>query len=211
MKKKLVEKLLDDMIAYQLERRGIDKPDVLGAFHKVPRHFFVSKRLQDQAYEDYPLDIGYGQTISQPYIVALTVQNANIKNTDKVLEIGTGSGYQTAILAELAQEVYTVEIIPELYETAKNNLNQLGYENIRFLNGNGYFGWKEMAPFNKIVVSAAAKYLPSDLVDQLDQEGKLIIPLDTHGWQELLSLTKDPYGLRKEKLCDCRFVPLVEK
>jgi len=211
MKTKAAEKLLEEMIQTQLSRRGITDQIVLDAFHKVYRHFFVSKGLQDEAYEDYPLDIGFGQTISQPYIVALTIQSAKIKANDKVLEIGTGSGYQTAILAEIAKEVYTIEIIKTLSDTAEKTLKDLGYENIRFLNGNGYLGWLENAPYDKIIVSAAAKYLPSALVEQLVGGGHLIIPLDIGGWQELLCLTKEEFALKREKLCDCRFVPLIEK
>ncbi|HOO44138.1 MAG TPA: protein-L-isoaspartate(D-aspartate) O-methyltransferase [Bacillota bacterium] len=210
MKTKIAKKLLDDMISQQLVKRGISSPDVIEAFSHVQRHLFVPKIYQTEAYEDYPLDIGFEQTISQPYIVALMVEKANIKTTDRVLEIGTGSGYLTAILSELSAEVYTVEVIDELYERAKILLNHLGYDNIHYLNDNGYFGWQEFAPYDKIIVSAAAQYLPSYLVDQLKDGGKLIVPLETRGWQELFAMTKDPFGLHREKLCNCRFVPMVE-
>lgn len=211
MKEKIVHELLDDLVKNQLEARGIINKKTIDVFKKVHRHLFVSKKLVKFAYEDHPLDIGYNQTISQPYIVALMVDSADIQPSDRVLEIGTGSGYQTAIIAELAKEVYTVEIKQPLQEAAKTTLDKLGYANIKYKIGNGYLGWEEYAPYDKIIVSAAAYYLPNYLVDQLKDMGKLIIPLDTKSWQELFAITKERYGLRREKLCSCRFVPLVEK
>ncbi len=211
MKEKRVHELLDELVKTQLEARGITNKKTLDVFKKVYRHKFVSKKLANVAYADHPLDIGYNQTISQPYIVALMIDSANIQPSDRILEIGTGSGYQTALIAEMAKEVFTLEIKAPLQENAKKVLDKLGYKNIKYKIGNGYFGWSEYAPYDKIIVSAAAYYLPNYLVDQLKDDGKLIIPLDTKSWQELFVITKERFGLKREKLCSCRFVPLVEK
>lgn len=211
MKTKTVLKLLDDMVEQQIIKRGISDVRVLDAFRRVQRQLFVPKASQSEAFGDHPLDIGYGQTISQPYIVALMTESAKIEPTDRVLEIGTGSGYQTAILAELAREVYTIEINEDLYASAKKRLEKMRYANVHCMKGNGYYGWQEKSPFDKIIVSAAAYYLPSFLVDQLKEGGKLVVPLDTRSWQELYAITKERYGLKREKLCNCRFVPMVER
>jgi len=191
--------------------REIHDPAVLAAIERVPRHRFVPEHLQDQAYEDRPLPIGLEQTISQPYIVALMTQALALTPDSKVLEIGTGSGYQTAILAELAGDVYTVEVRPELQERARQILAELGYDNIHFRVGNGWEGWPEEAPFDAIIVTAAATEIPQALVQQLAPGGRMVIPVGEHEWnQHLWLLTKHEDGLEKESLGPVRFVPLIK-
>ncbi len=198
------------MIREQLTPRGIRHPRVLEAFERVPRHRFVPERYARYAYEDSPLDIGLDQTISQPFIVALMTEAIDPRNTDKVLEIGTGSGYQTAILAELVAHVYSVERIEPLMHTAKRTLDALGYTNITYAFGDGHEGLPEHAPYDKIIVTAAAKRLPEALVDQLAEGGILVIPIGGHFFQDLVKITKKAKGYRKENLGGCRFVPLVK-
>lgn len=169
--------LRERMVRYQIEARGVKSKEVLVAMHKVLRHEFVSKKLHRKAYNDYPLPIGYGQPISQPYIVALMTELADITEGEKVLEIGTGSGYQAAILAEITDPIYTVEIISELADSAKKRLLRLGYKNIAVKNADGYYGWKEFAPFDAIIVTAASEHIPPPLIKQLKNGGKMVIPV----------------------------------
>ena len=175
---------------------------------KVPRHEFVETPLRHLAYDDTPLPIGFDQTISQPFIVGYMTEAAKISPEEKVLEIGTGSGYQAAILAELAREVYSIEIIPELANRARNQLRELGYTNVQFRAGDGYAGWKEHAPFDAILVTAAPDHVPRALVDQLAVNGRMIIPVGA-GRQEMRVLTKTIAGVIEETTMEVRFVPLV--
>ncbi|HEC50253.1 MAG TPA: protein-L-isoaspartate(D-aspartate) O-methyltransferase [Candidatus Desulfofervidus auxilii] len=198
------------MVRDQIEARGIKDKRLLKVMRKIPRHLFVDEALRDQAYNDYPLPIGEGQTISQPYIVALMTEALELKGQEKVLEIGTGSGYQTAILAELAQSVFTIERVPTLMQRAKAILDNLGYFNVAYKTGNGTLGWPEVAPFQGIIVTAAAPEIPQPYVEQLDIGGKLVIPLGDKFSQVLYKIIKLPDGrIKKEYLCGCRFVPLV--
>jgi protein-L-isoaspartate(D-aspartate) O-methyltransferase len=199
-----------NMVEYQIKARGIKDKRVLSAMLKVPRHLFVPEEMKDMAYRDEPLPIGYGQTISQPYIVAYMTEALKLRPEDKVLEIGTGSGYQTAILAELVRDVYTIEIIPELSERAQETLKNLGYTNIEFLIGDGSKGWPEKAPFDAILVSAAPAEVPPALVEQLQINGRLVIPVGTDS-QELVLIKKTKKGLEKTRLIGVRFVPLIIK
>ena len=192
-------------------RTPIRDERVLNAMRKVLRHAFVPERYRIEAYADSPLPIGNGQTISQPYIVARMTQAAKIKATDRVLEIGTGSGYQAAVLAELAKEVYTIEIVEELGVRARKALESLGYNNIHFKIGDGYKGWPDAAPFDAIIVTAAPDHIPQPLLDQLKPGGRLLIPVGpVSRVQQLKLITKDADGALHEKsLDDVRFVPLV--
>lgn len=196
------------MVDWQIKRRGIVETRVLNAMLKVERHLFVPADVASYAYEDHPLPIGEDQTISQPYIVALMTYLLKPKETDTVLEIGTGSGYQAAILAELTREVYTIEIVEPLGKRAEKLLEELNYENIHVRIGDGYKGWPEKAPFDKIIVTAAPDHVPQPLVDQLKNGGILVIPVgQTH--QELLVVTKDEKGVRQENVLPVRFVPMT--
>lgn len=199
------------MVDLQIASRGIKDPRVLEAMLRVPRHLFVPEHLKSQAYEDHPLPIEEKQTISQPYIVALMTEALRLRGTEKVLEIGTGSGYQTAILAELAKEVYTIERLPLLAEKAKKRLDALGYRNIFYRVGDGTLGWPEEAPFDGILVSAAAPSIPQPLIDQLAMGGRLIIPVGDRLTQDLVLVERVPEGIRKSFLGGVRFVDLVGK
>ncbi|PLX29423.1 MAG: protein-L-isoaspartate O-methyltransferase [Alphaproteobacteria bacterium] len=202
----------NEMIQAQLIQRGIKDEKVLTAMTKVPRHHFVSPESQSEAYGDFPLAIGYGQTISQPYIVALMVESAQIKDDDKVLEIGTGSGYQAAILSLLAQEVYTIEVVDDLGEIARRRLKNLGYKNVKVKNGDGYFGWPEFAPFDVILITAASREVPQPLLDQLSLDGRLIMPFEKGPFQqELIAITKTKEGLQTQTICPVSFVPFTRK
>lgn len=202
--------LRSQMVKYQLEHRGIRDEKVLDAFKKVPRHHFVDAFFKSVAYEDHPLSIGNGQTISQPYIVAQMTEALELNPTDKVLEIGTGSGYQAAILAEVVDEVFTVESSEPLFHKAKRTLSELGYENIRFKLGDGKVGWKEESPFDAIIITAAAKTVPDALKDQLNEDGgRLIMPVGGHFTQELTLMEKHDGELERHFLGLCRFVPLT--
>jgi len=165
------------MIRQQIEARGIHDPRVLGAFAAIDRKLFVPLNKQDGAYEDHPLPIGDGQTISQPYMVAEMTELLNLSSDDRVLEIGTGSGYQTAILSKLAKEVYTIEVIPRLSELAREKLEEIGVENVYYRVGNGFHGWPEFAPYNAIIVTAAPGDIPEKLVEQLADGGRMIVPV----------------------------------
>ncbi|MBW2992320.1 protein-L-isoaspartate(D-aspartate) O-methyltransferase [Candidatus Woesearchaeota archaeon] len=200
----------DHMIEYDLKGRNITDKKVLDVMAKVPRHEFVPSHYKDKAYEDYALPISRGQTISQPYIVALMTQTLDIKPTDKVLEIGTGSGYQAAVLSELAKEVYTIEIIEALANGAKYDLDKLNYDNIKVKNADGYFGWEEYAPFDAIMITAAADHIPPPLIEQLKDNGKLIIPLgSTKYYQTLTLVTKQGEELKTKYISSVRFVPMI--
>ncbi len=202
------------MVESQIIRRGIKDKNVINAMLKVERHLFVNENLKNEAYEDYPLPIGESQTISQPYIVALMSEALELNKKSRVLEIGTGCGYQTAILAEIAKEVYTVERIESLSLKAKQTLNSLGYQNILFKIGNGALGWKENAPFDAIIVTAAAKKVYEAYIEQLSENGRLVIPVEESrfsGYQILKKIVKSNNGQIKEySLGGCRFVPLID-
>ena len=198
------------MVAMQIRARGIRHPDILRAMTTVPRHLFVPYRVRQDAYKDYPLPIGEGQTISQPYIVALMSAVLELDRNQKVLEVGTGSGYQAAVLAELAGQVYTLEIVASLGETAKSVLQQLGYTNVHVKTGDGYQGWPEQAPFDAIIVTCAPTHIPKPLQDQLAEGGKLVIPVGGHGHQELVLLAKIKGKILRHKIIPVRFVPMVD-
>jgi len=198
------------MVEQQMRARGIRSEAVLAALERVPRHEFVPRELRDRAYGDHPLPIGLGQTISQPAIVAYMTEAAEVAANEKVLEVGTGSGYQAAVLAELAKEVYTIEIIPELAASARQTLNALGYRNVFVREGNGYLGWPEQAPFDAIVVTAAPDEVPPALVAQLALNGKMVIPVGTTS-QEMLIITRTPQGLVERRTIPVRFVPMTGK
>lgn len=199
-----------EMVEKQIKGRGIKDEKVIGAMLKVKRHLFVAKKYADKAYGDHPLPIGEGQTISQPYIVALMTEALCLKGGEKVLEIGTGSGYQAAILAEIAKEVYTVEIRKRLYEMAKERLKSLNYTNIYLKCADGYFGWKEHAPYDAIIVTASANHIPPPLLAQLKEGGRLVIPLGpTFFYQNLTVITKHKKGFEVKELGPVLFVPLI--
>jgi protein-L-isoaspartate(D-aspartate) O-methyltransferase len=201
----------DVMVATQIASRGVKDPRVLDAMRRVPRHLFVSKGDEDYAYDDGALPIGLGQTISQPYIVALMTELARIRPTDKVLEIGTGSGYQAAVLGELAASVYSIEIIDSLARRAAERLKELGYKNIVVLCGDGYKGWPDQAPFDAIIVTAAPPEIPEELVRQLAPGGRMVIPVGT-SVQNLIVIRKNADGTTStEEHIPVRFVPMVTR
>lgn len=202
--------LRKQMVEYQIKTRDITDTRFIDAMLKVPRHLFVGTSQWDEAYDDYPLPIGYGQTISQPYMVALMTQLLNLSGKEKVLEIGTGSGYQTAILAELAGMVYTVEIVEDLSMDAQNLLNELGYKNIEFMIGDGYSGWEEHAPYDVIIVTCGPSEVPQPLIEQLADGGRMVIPVGST-YQKLTIMEKIKGDLRKSESIDCRFVPMTRK
>lgn len=198
------------MVKNQLCDRGIKDERVLTAMSKVPRHQFIDPFWQYFAYSDRPLAIGYNQTISQPYVVAYMTQAAEISASDRVLEIGTGCGYQTAILGEIAKRVYSIEIIPQLAARASQTLTQLGYKNIKVKTGNGYQGWAEHAPYDAIIVTAAPADIPPVLIEQLAIKGKMVIPVGT--WhQYIVVLTKTEDEIIQKKTIPVRFVPMRRK
>jgi protein-L-isoaspartate(D-aspartate) O-methyltransferase len=201
-------KLRESMVREQLQARDVKDARVLAAMRKVPRHKFVPKNLADSAYEDYPLPLTLGQTISQPYIVGYMTQALQLRGGERVLEIGTGSGYQAAILAELAAEVYTIEILPELASQAQSTLDALGYKNIRIRSGDGYAGWPEAAPFDRIIVTAAPDHIPQPLIDQLKPGGKMIIPVGSVT-QELVLVEKNERGISRRSTIPVIFVPMT--
>ncbi len=196
------------MIKYQIKSRGVKNDRVLDAMLKVPRHLFVGEEFQGLAYSDQPLPVGEEQTISQPYMVALMTELLRLEGDEKVLEIGTGSGYQTAVLAELAREVYTVEIIKTLARKAKKLLEDTGYGNIHFRIGDGYFGWEEHAPFDVIIVTCGPDEVPQPLVDQLAEGGRLVIPVGSM-YQTLTILEKVEGEIKEHESISCRFVPMT--
>ncbi len=199
----------ETMVREQIVARGVSDARVLAAMRRVPRHEFVPEGLRAYAYDDTPLPIGEGQTISQPYIVALMTELAQLKPGDRVLEVGTGSGYQAAVLAELTTSVYTVEIRPSLAARAKTVLERLGYHTVKTRTGDGYHGWPEAAPFDAILVTAAPNQLPEPLVSQLAEGGRLVAPIGPPGNQELMGYAKRKGRLLTERVLPVSFVPLI--
>ena len=199
----------ENMVQSQLIPRGIRDPKVLAAMRKVPRHLFVEEALRSQAYGDFPLPIGEQQTISQPYIVAFMTEALELTGTEKVLEIGTGCGYQAAILAEIVPQVYSIERLPELAAKARRTLEALRYFNVKIKVGDGTLGWPEEAPFDAIIVTAAAPGIPRPLLDQLAMGGRLIIPVGDRFTQTLDVVHKTPEGLKHDYRGGCRFVKLI--
>ncbi len=199
----------DRMVAQQIQARGINDPRVLEAMRSVPRHLFVDEALWDQAYSDFPLPIGSSQTISQPYIVALMSESLGLKGTEKVLEVGTGSGYQTAILAELAQTVCSIERVPALLPRARKVLSHLGYTNILFKLDDGTWGWQDEAPFDAIIVTAGAPSVPQPLIDQLKDPGIMVIPIGDEYSQSLIKITRSGAKIDQEDMGGVRFVKLL--
>lgn len=197
------------MVEEQLRARGLTDARLLEAFRKVPRHLFVPPESQGEAYADHPLPIGSGQTISQPYIVALMTDALQLQGHERVLEIGAGSGYQTAILAELALEVYAVERLPELLQAVTARLDALGCLNVRLTAGNGTLGWPEHAPYDAILVSAAAPRVPTPLIAQLSDGGRMVLPIGTAEAQMLVAVEKRRGAIRQTEIANCLFVPLV--
>ena len=196
------------MVASQLHHRGIRDRRVLTAFGRVPRHLFVPDHLRSQAYGDHPLPIGSGQTISQPYVVAYMLQALQLTPTDRVLELGAGCGYQTSLLAELAGQVYSMELRAELAGGARDVVNSLGYDRIHIRVGNGMLGWPEKAPFDAIVGSAAAAEVPAALLEQLAPNGRMMLPVGELD-QKLMLIVRSPQGYRREELLPVRFVPML--
>ncbi len=211
MKKESIryERLREEMVQQQIAARGITDVNVLAAFRKVPRHLFVSEALRDQAYGDYPLPIGEQQTISQPYIVAEMTQALELKKDDRVLEIGTGSGYQAAILAEIVYRVYTIERIRTLYVQTRKLLDKLQYHSIVMRCSDGTSGWQDEGPFDAIIVTAGAPEVPERMLDQLVEGGRMVVPVGNQHSQELIKLTKNKSGIQKSNLGGCRFVKLI--
>lgn len=198
----------EKMVKEQLVPRGIRNQKVLAAMRQIPRHLFVPSRWEAMAYADRPLPIEMQQTISQPYIVALMTESLELDPNDTVLEIGTGSGYQTAVLAELCHSVHTVELLPELMETAAELLKKLGYRNIKAKIADGTLGWPEFQPYKAIIVTAGAPHLPRPLLEQLAEGGRLVIPVGDSLSQALKKIVRRPDGLWEEQLLKCQFVPL---
>ncbi len=199
----------EEMVQRQIERRGLTDARVLEALRQVPRHEFVPERFAAHAYEDSPVPIGFGQTVSQPYIVAFMLQHLQLRGIERVLEIGCGSGYEAALLANLCEEVYSLEIIPELASRAENVLGRLGYVNVRVHCGDGYLGWSEAAPFDRIIVSAAPNHVPERLLEQLAPNGVMILPLGEDE-QRLVIITKDEHGkVSRHDSVPVRFVPMT--
>ncbi len=201
------------MVRLQMRARGVRDAQVLEAMETIPRHLFVPESLIHQAYEDHPLPIGAGQTISQPYIVAFMSELLDVEPHHKVLEIGTGSAYQAAVLSRLAKKVYSIEIIESLGEQARGRLDKLGYRNVEVLIGNGYLGWPTNAPFDRIILTAAPEEVPQALVDQLAAPGRLVAPVGPSSWsQDLIVIDKDAAGkTRSRNVLPVRFVPMVDK
>ncbi|HEX7707606.1 MAG TPA: protein-L-isoaspartate(D-aspartate) O-methyltransferase [Thermoanaerobaculia bacterium] len=196
------------MVDRQIAARGISDPKVLSVMRTVPRHRFVPDELAGEAYADSPLPIGLRQTISQPYIVAYMTEQLRVREGMKVLEIGTGSGYQAAVLAELGTEVYTIEILPELASRSRKTLEALGYRNVHVRSGDGYRGWPEAAPFDRIIVTAAPDHVPQPLIDQLAGGGRMVIPVGRH-FQQMLLVEKTARGVVQRRTIDVRFVPMT--
>ncbi len=204
------KRLREQMVASQLKARDIWERSVLKAMQAVPRHLFVPERIRPHAYQDHPLPIGEDQTISQPYIVALMTQLAAPKKHFRALEVGTGSGYQAAVLAELVNEVYTIEIVPLLAERSRKVLAELGYTNVHARQGDGYRGWPEKAPFDLILVTAAPGRIPEPLKEQLAEGGRLVIPVgETYGIQRLMLVTREKDRFEEEVVTSVRFVPMT--
>lgn len=206
------KKQREKMVNNQIQARGIKDSDVLEAMRIVPRHLFMPVNVQNQAYEDHPVPIGEGQTISQPYIVALMTEALNLTEEDRVLEIGTGSGYQAAILAMIVKNVFTIEIKELLHKRATETLSAIGFENVKTLFADGYFGWEEHAPFDCIMITAAVNHIPIPLFNQLKDGGRLILPLGSpFSYQELVLITKKGEDYTMERICGVLFVPMTGK
>ena len=204
------EKSRQRMVEHDLKGRGIKDQKVLAAMAKIPRHLFVDASLRDKAYGDHPLPIGEGQTISQPYVVALMTEALRLRPSDRVLEIGTGSGYQAAVLAGLVKEVCTIEIRKGLAEKADKSLKELGYRNIKVKYGDGYFGWEDQAPFDAIIITASANHIPPPLIKQLKEDGRLIVPLGSTVYFQTLTLAVKKKGeLELEQMTSVAFVPMT--
>ncbi|MCH6568613.1 MAG: protein-L-isoaspartate(D-aspartate) O-methyltransferase [Acidobacteria bacterium] len=200
----------EQMVETQLESRDIQSERVLEAMKKVPRHLFMPESVRQYAYIDSPVPIDQGQTISQPYIVGLMTQTVDPKPGDRALEVGTGSGYQAAVLGELVQEVYTIEIIPDLAERAGKTLSDLGYDNVEVRQGDGYQGWPEKAPFDIILITAAPEKIPQPLIDQLAEGGRLVVPVGPQGEIQTLTLvTREKGEVKRTYITDVRFVPMT--
>ncbi|MCM8782947.1 MAG: protein-L-isoaspartate(D-aspartate) O-methyltransferase [Candidatus Omnitrophica bacterium] len=199
------------MVEEQIIARGIKDKRLIDVLYKIERHRFVPQEIKSSSYGDFPLPIGEGQTISQPYMVALMTECLSLKGNEKVLEIGTGSGYQTAILAELSKEVYSMERIENLAKRAEELLKQLGYTNVRIKSGDGTLGWPEEAPFDRVIVTAANLDIPPPLLEQLQQEGIMVIPLGDRFSQVLTVVEKRKDRIIKNQICGCVFVPLIGK
>jgi len=198
------------MVRSQIERRGVRQASVLEAMARVPRHRFVPEKIAARAYEDRPLSIGHGQTISQPYIVGLMTELLAIDGHERVLEIGTGSGYQAAILAEVAAQVYTIEILEPLADAARKLLSEMAYDNVEVRHGDGYVGWPEEAPFDCIILTAAPPEIPQPLLDQLARGGRLVAPVGDLN-QDLVLVTKEADGVTRTSVLPVRFVPMTGK
>ncbi len=203
-------RLREAMVRGQIAARGVRDPETLAALRSVPRHLFVPNYLRPHAYQDYPLPIGHGQTISQPYIVAFMTEALELKRNERVLEIGTGSGYQAAVLAQICAEVYSIEILEELGKEAAERLKKLGYTNIRLRVGDGYRGWPEAAPFDAIIVTAAPSEIPQALLAQLELGGRMVVPVGTRD-QMLVRIRRDKKGYSRQNLLPVRFVPMVRE
>ena len=198
------------MIQNDIKGRGVKDKKVLDAMARIPRHLFVEERLRERAYADYPLPIGDGQTISQPYVVALMTEALRLRPGDRVLEIGTGSGYQAAVLAEIVKDVYTIEIRKSLADMAEKRFRELGYKNVKVKYADGYLGWEEYAPFDAIIITASANHIPPPLIRQIKEGGRLIIPLgNTVYYQMLTLLTKKKGDLDVEQMGSVAFVPMI--
>ena len=198
----------EEMVKSQIEKRGVEDRATLAALRKIPRHLFVPASSVDDAYDDRPLPIGYGQTISQPYIVAFMTEIIKPQTGHRVLEIGTGSGYQAAVLSEIVKEVYTIELIDSLGSQAKNRLSKLNYKNVTVKTGDGYYGWKDKSPFDAIIVTAAAEHIPPPLIEQLKEGGRMIIPVGSPFMVQQLMLVEKKNGkVRTTSLMPVRFVP----
>jgi protein-L-isoaspartate(D-aspartate) O-methyltransferase len=199
------------MVVRQLEHRGISDKRVLRAMSEVPRHEFVPNEARSVAYGDHPLSIGFGQTISQPYIVAFMAERLVLEPADRLLEVGTGSGYQAAVLSRLVKQIFSIEIVDELIVRATCDLKRLEYQNILVKKGDGYDGWPEFAPFDAITVAAALDHIPQPLIDQLREGGRMVIPVGSAHHQQLLLIEKNPNGLRRRAICPVRFVPFTRR
>jgi protein-L-isoaspartate(D-aspartate) O-methyltransferase len=206
------EMIQEEMVRYQIERRGISDERLLEAMRSVPRHKFVVTADMDDAYGDFPLPIGHGQTISQPFIVAYMCEIARFRESDRVLEVGTGSGYHASVIAQLVDSVYSIEIVPELAVQAAKTVRELNYSNITIRHGDGFYGWAEAAPFDVIVVTAAADYIPPPLISQLAEGGRLVIPLGPPAFTQDLMLAEKRQGeIVVREMLPVRFVPLTGK
>lgn len=197
------------MVEDQIVARGVHDNDVIQAMKNTPRHLFVTPELIYQAYNDHPLPIGEDQTISQPYIVALMTELLQLERSDKVLEIGTGSGYQLAVLSQLVDFCFSIEIKESLANNAREKLNSLGYNNVKIKHGDGYQGWEEFAPFNKIIITAAPEEIPAELIKQLKDKGLMVLPVGGSYYQQLTVIEKDGDKLNKKNIIPVRFVPMI--